>query len=139
MSMTAVKSVDPRSPARRAGVRLRGLSGYYMARPERCPANTVVLGYASLADGEIPALAEALRTAFPVLEAGTGYMKHAGGKCRLEGNVWGEAELNMGCFFHGNMLKCGCIFSGLGSIDTRPPSKIRSILTRRHPLCTKLI
>ena len=34
-----------------------------MARPERCPANTVVLGYASLADGEIPALAEALRTA----------------------------------------------------------------------------
>lgn len=52
------------SAALAAGVRLRGLSGYYMARPERCPANTVVLGYASLADGEIPALAEALRTAW---------------------------------------------------------------------------
>ena len=52
------------SAALAAGVRLRGLSGYYTARPERCPANTVVLGYASLADGEIPALAEALRTAW---------------------------------------------------------------------------
>ena len=50
--------------ARRAGVRLRGLSGYYMERVEQCPENTVVLGYASLDDGEIPALAEALRTAW---------------------------------------------------------------------------
>lgn len=47
-----------------AGVRLRGLGGYYMERPERCPANTVVLGYASLRDEEIPALAAALRHAW---------------------------------------------------------------------------
>lgn len=47
-----------------AGVRLRGLSGYYMARPERCPENTVVLGYASLRDEEIPGLVEALREAW---------------------------------------------------------------------------
>ena len=50
--------------ARRAGVRLRGLSGYYMERVERCPENTVVLGYASLGDGEIPLLAEALAGAW---------------------------------------------------------------------------
>ena len=50
--------------ARRAGVRLRGLSGYYMERVERCPENTVVLGYASLGDGEIPLLAEALKGAW---------------------------------------------------------------------------
>ena len=50
--------------ARRAGVGLRGLSGYYMERREQCPANTVVLGYASLRDGDIPGLAEALSGAW---------------------------------------------------------------------------
>lgn len=47
-----------------AGVGLRGLSRYYMERVERCPANTVVLGYASLRDEEIPALAAALGEAW---------------------------------------------------------------------------
>ena len=47
-----------------AGVGLRGLSRYYMERPERCPANTVVLGYASLRDQETAALAEALGRAW---------------------------------------------------------------------------
>ncbi len=42
------------------GVRLRGLSGYYMDRRERCPDNTVIVGYASLDDRDIPALAQAL-------------------------------------------------------------------------------
>ncbi len=46
--------------ALREGVRLRGLSGYYMADRERCPENTVVLGYASLRDEEIPELVQAL-------------------------------------------------------------------------------
>src|SRR5699024_5898902 len=45
--------------ARQAGVALRGLSQYYMEGRETCPENTVVLGYASLQDEEIPALAEA--------------------------------------------------------------------------------
>ena len=47
-----------------AGVGLRGLSRYYMERRERCPENTVVLGYASLQDQEIPALAAALGEAW---------------------------------------------------------------------------
>ena len=47
-----------------AGVRLRGLGRYYMERAEQCPTNTVVLGYASLRDEEIPTLAEALRSAW---------------------------------------------------------------------------
>lgn len=38
------------------GVRIRGLSGYYMERKDHCPPNTVVLGYASLKDGEIEEL-----------------------------------------------------------------------------------
>ena len=50
--------------ARREGVKLRGLSGYYMEHGERCPRNTVVLGYASLGDGEIPELVRALRRAW---------------------------------------------------------------------------
>ena len=50
--------------ARAAGVRLEGLRGYYLARPEHCPENTVVVGYAALPPGDIPALAEALRTAW---------------------------------------------------------------------------
>jgi len=47
-----------------AGVRLRGLSEYYMERREMCPENSVILGYASLADGEIGPLTEALREAW---------------------------------------------------------------------------
>ena len=43
---------------------LRGLSQYYMEGRETCPENTVVLGYASLRDEEIPALAEALKRAW---------------------------------------------------------------------------
>ena len=50
--------------ARREGVVLRGLGQYYMARRERCPASTVVLGYASLKDRDIPALVQALRRAW---------------------------------------------------------------------------
>ena len=50
--------------ARRAGVGLRGLSEYYMEERGRCPENTVVIGYASLKDGDIPALAAALRAAW---------------------------------------------------------------------------
>ena len=42
------------------GVRLRGLSRYYMERRETCPPNTVVLGYAGVQDGEIGELVEAL-------------------------------------------------------------------------------
>ena len=47
-----------------AGVRLRGLSEYYMERRETCPENSVILGYASLADREIGPLTEALREAW---------------------------------------------------------------------------
>ncbi len=50
--------------ARAAGVRLRGLGGYYMERRERCPENTVVLGYASLRDQDIPELARILQRAW---------------------------------------------------------------------------
>ena len=50
--------------ARQAGIRLRGLSEYYLADRDRCPPSTVVLGYASLSDGEIPALAVALKRAW---------------------------------------------------------------------------
>ena len=50
--------------ARREGVVLRGLGQYYMARRERCPDNTVVLGYASLKDRDIPALVQSLRRAW---------------------------------------------------------------------------
>ncbi len=50
--------------ARGQGVRLKGLSGYYMERRDCCPANTVVLGYASLRSEDIPALTEALRRAW---------------------------------------------------------------------------
>ena len=52
------------SSALAAGVRLRGLSGYYMERKPLCPPDTVVLGYASLPDADIPLLAEALRGAW---------------------------------------------------------------------------
>ena len=50
--------------ARREGVALQGLSQYYMEDRETCPENTVVLGYASLQDGDIPALTAALRRAW---------------------------------------------------------------------------
>ena len=50
--------------ASREGVKLRGLSEYYMADRERCPENTVVLGYASLHNEEIPELVRALRRAW---------------------------------------------------------------------------
>lgn len=46
------------------GVRLRGLSEYYMERRENCPPNTVIVGYASLDDADIPALAAALGRAW---------------------------------------------------------------------------
>lgn len=46
------------------GVRLKGLSDYYMERREDCPGSTVVLGYASLRNEDIPALAQALRRAW---------------------------------------------------------------------------
>ena len=46
------------------GVKLRGLSEYYMADREQCPENTVVLGYASLRDEDIPELVQALHRAW---------------------------------------------------------------------------
>lgn len=48
--------------AARAGVPVRGLSGY--CRECSCPESTLVLGFAGLKLEEIPAAAEALRTAF---------------------------------------------------------------------------
>jgi len=50
--------------AARHGVRLRGLSEYYMEERERCPDNTVVLGYASLRDEEIGEMVRALQRAW---------------------------------------------------------------------------
>ncbi len=47
-----------------AGVSLRGLSRYYMERARLCPPNTVVLGYASLQDADIPELTAALYSAW---------------------------------------------------------------------------
>lgn len=47
-----------------AGVRLAGLSDYYLARPELCPPRTVVVGYGALADGQVEAAAAALRAAW---------------------------------------------------------------------------
>ena len=46
------------------GILLRGLSEYYMEHGETCPENTVILGYASVSDGEIPVLAETLYRAW---------------------------------------------------------------------------
>ena len=50
--------------ARRAGVKLTGLSTYYMEGAENAPANTVILGYAGLSDADIPALAATLGAAW---------------------------------------------------------------------------
>lgn len=52
------------SAAAREGVGLRGLSEYYLQQRENCPVNTVVIGYASLPDREIPALTAALSRAW---------------------------------------------------------------------------
>lgn len=46
------------------GVRITGLSTYYMEQAERCTPNTVVLGYAALPEADIPALVEALDRAW---------------------------------------------------------------------------
>ena len=46
------------------GVKLTGLSTYYLEGAEGCPENTVVLGYAGLADDDIPDLAAALGRAW---------------------------------------------------------------------------
>lgn len=46
------------------GVRLRGLSEYYMARPELCHPNTVVAGYSALKEDDIPAVTAALAGAW---------------------------------------------------------------------------
>ena len=46
------------------GVHLQGLSAYYMEGAERCAENTVVLGYASLKNEEIPDLVRALKRAW---------------------------------------------------------------------------
>lgn len=50
--------------AAREGVRLRGLSEYYLARPEHCPPDTVVAGYSALREEDIPAVAAALARAW---------------------------------------------------------------------------
>ena len=50
--------------ALREGVKVRGLSEYYMERKELCGKNCVILGYASLKDEEIGELVEALRRAW---------------------------------------------------------------------------
>ncbi len=50
--------------ALREGVRIRGLSEYYMEKKETCPENSVILGYASLQDGEVGKLMEALKRAW---------------------------------------------------------------------------
>ena len=50
--------------AGREGVFLHGLSEYYLARPQLCPPDTVVAGYAALADEDIPGAAAALARAW---------------------------------------------------------------------------
>ena len=55
---------DMVSAAAAAGVGLRGLSEYYLSGAGRCPPNTVILGYASLQNRDISALAEALAGAW---------------------------------------------------------------------------
>ena len=47
-----------------AGVRLAGLSGYYLSGAARCPANTVVVGYGALKDEQVAGAAAALRAAW---------------------------------------------------------------------------
>lgn len=50
--------------AAQEGVRLRGLSEYYLARRELCPPDTVVAGYSALKEEDIPAVAAALARAW---------------------------------------------------------------------------
>lgn len=50
--------------ARAAGVRLTGLSSYYMARPGLCPPRTVVVGYAGLPPEQLVPLAQTLARAW---------------------------------------------------------------------------
>ena len=52
--------------ARAAGIRVEGLSAYYLTRRETCPANTVVVGYAALPPADIPKLAEELKNLWAV-------------------------------------------------------------------------
>ena len=50
--------------AARQGVRLRGLSEYYLARPEQCRPDTVVAGYSALREEDVQAVAQALARAW---------------------------------------------------------------------------
>ena len=50
--------------AARQGVRLRGLSEYYLARPELCRPDTVVAGYSALREEDVEAVAAALARAW---------------------------------------------------------------------------
>ena len=50
--------------AARQGVRLRGLSEYYLARPEQCRPDTVVAGYSALREEDVEAVAQALARAW---------------------------------------------------------------------------
>ena len=50
--------------AAQQGVRLRGLSEYYLARPELCRADTVVAGYSALKEDEVEKVAQALARAW---------------------------------------------------------------------------
>ena len=50
--------------AAQQGVRLRGLSEYYLARPELCRADTVVAGYSALKEDDVGKVAQALARAW---------------------------------------------------------------------------
>lgn len=50
------------------GIKLRGLSEYYMEQSETCPQNTVVLGYSAVSDRQIPQLVAALARAWKNLQ-----------------------------------------------------------------------
>ena len=50
--------------AAQQGVRLRGLSEYYLARPELCRADTVVAGYSALKEDDVEKVAQALARAW---------------------------------------------------------------------------
>ena len=50
--------------AAQQGVRLRGLSEYYLARPELCREDTVVAGYSALREEDVERVAQALARAW---------------------------------------------------------------------------
>ena len=50
--------------ARAAGVRMAGLSEYYRDDAAQRPDNTVIVGYAALADEQIDELAQVLKAAW---------------------------------------------------------------------------